>query len=79
MGPRHGNRMVKKTKARMKPGDHMRAYRVSRGITQPKLGEALGGISRQNISDMENGRRPIGKEVAKKLTEIFNTSVEKFL
>jgi transcriptional regulator with XRE-family HTH domain len=63
----------------MKPGDHMRAYRVSRGITQPKLGEALGGISRQNISDMENGRRPIGKEVAKKLTEIFNTSVEKFL
>jgi DNA-binding XRE family transcriptional regulator len=69
----------KKTKASMKPGDHLRAYRMSRGLTQPMLGKALGGISKQNISDMENGRRPIGKEVAKKLAEIFNTSVEKFL
>ncbi|OHD71164.1 MAG: hypothetical protein A2W19_15355 [Spirochaetes bacterium RBG_16_49_21] len=69
----------KKTKARMKPGGHLRAYRVSRGFTQPQLGKALRGISKQNISDMENGRRPIGKEVAKKLAEIFNTSVEKFL
>jgi DNA-binding XRE family transcriptional regulator len=69
----------KKTKARMKPGDHLKAYRMSRGFTQSQLGNALGGISKQNISDMENGRRPIGKEVAKKLAEIFNTSVEKFL
>ncbi|OHD63401.1 MAG: hypothetical protein A2176_00495 [Spirochaetes bacterium RBG_13_51_14] len=69
----------KKTKASMKPGDHLRAYRLSRGLKQPQLGKALGGISKQNISDMENGRRPIGKEVAKKLAEIFKTSVEKFL
>ena len=68
----------KKTKARMKPGDHMRAYRVSRGLMQSQLGEKL-GISKQNVSDMECGRRSIGKEVAKKLAEIFNTSVEKFL
>lgn len=69
----------KKTAAEMTPNDHMKAYRVSRGITQVKLGEMLGGLSRQWISDIENGRRPIGKEVAKKLAKIFDTSVEKFL
>jgi DNA-binding XRE family transcriptional regulator len=68
----------KKTKARMKPGDHMRAYRLSRGLTQPQLGKIL-AISKQNISDMEHGRRTIGKEVARKLADIFKTSVEKFL
>lgn len=69
----------KKTKAGMKPNDYMRVYRESRGFTQDQLGKKLGGISRQNISGMEKGRRPIGKEVAKMLAEIFNTSVEKFL
>jgi DNA-binding XRE family transcriptional regulator len=69
----------KKTKASMTPKDYMQTYRMSRGWTQSKLGKLLGGLSRQNISDMENGRRSIGKEVAKKLAEIFDTSVEKFL
>ncbi len=69
----------KKISAEMKPKDHMRVYRETRGLTQDQLGKRLGGISRHHISDMENGRRPIGKEVAKKLAEVFNTSVEKFL
>jgi DNA-binding XRE family transcriptional regulator len=69
----------KRTSAKMTAGDHMKAYRMSRGLTQIQLGEALDGISKQNISGMENGRRTIGKEVAKKLAEIFNISVEKFL
>ena len=69
----------KKIKARMKSNDYMRVYRETRGLTQDQLGKRLGGISRQNISAMEKGRRPIGKEAAKKLAEVFNTSVEKFL
>jgi DNA-binding XRE family transcriptional regulator len=69
----------KKISAEMTSGDHMKVYRETRGLTQNLLGKKLGGISRHHISDMENGRRPIGKEVAKKLAEIFNTSVEKFL
>ena len=69
----------KKTSSKMTSGDHMKEYRLSRGLTQIQLGEALGGISKQNISGMENGRRTIGKEVAKKLAKIFNTSVDKFL
>jgi DNA-binding XRE family transcriptional regulator len=69
----------KRTKSEMTPGDYMKAYRLSRGITQAKLGEMLGGLSRQWISDIENGRRPVSKEIAKNLSEIFRTSVEKFL
>ncbi len=68
-----------KTKTAMTPGDHLHAYRVSRGYTQARLGKMLGGLSRQWISDIENGRRPIGKETAKKLAKVFKTSVEKFL
>jgi DNA-binding XRE family transcriptional regulator len=69
----------KMNSSKMTSGDHMKACRQSRGLTQIQLGVALGGISKQNISGMENGRRTIGKEVAKKLAKIFNTSVDKFL
>jgi DNA-binding XRE family transcriptional regulator len=69
----------KDTKDRMKANDYMHVYREIRCLTQDQLGKKLGGLSRQWISDIENGRRPIGKEVAKKLAEIFNTSVDKFL
>lgn len=69
----------KRISAEMKPGDHMKVYRENRGLTQDQLGQKLGGISRHHISDMENSRRTIGKEVAKKLAVLFNTSVEKFL
>jgi DNA-binding XRE family transcriptional regulator len=69
----------KKAKANMMPNDYMLAYRESRGITQAKLGMMLGGLSRQHISDIENGRRQVSKEIAKKLARIFNTSVDKFI
>jgi len=39
----------------------------------------LEGFSRQNISEMEKGKRGISKETAKKLAKIFNKPVEKFL
>jgi len=41
--------------------------------------EKVGNLSRQNISNIENNRRPISKTVAKKLAEIFNIFIEKFL
>jgi DNA-binding XRE family transcriptional regulator len=69
----------KETSKQMSPNVHMRLYRETRGLTQVQLGKKLGGISRQRISDMEKGRRPINKEIAKKLAGLFNTSVEKFL
>ena len=68
-------KMVKKKT----PGMAMRVYRDNMGLTQSQLGEKLGGISRQNISGMENDRRPISKKLAKELSKLFGTSIDKFL
>lgn len=57
----------KRTMAAMTPGKALRIYRENAGLTQAALGERMGGIPRQHISNMENGRRPIGKENAKRL------------
>ena len=55
-----------------------RAYRVREGLTQDQLA-ALTGIPRRHISDMENGRRPIGKENAKKLAQALAADYRMFL
>ncbi|MFZ2631493.1 MAG: helix-turn-helix transcriptional regulator, partial [Desulfosalsimonadaceae bacterium] len=66
-------------RATMQPGDNMRIYRKIHKYTQAELGKKLGNFTRQNISNMENGHRPISKAVAKKLVELFDVSIEKFL
>jgi DNA-binding XRE family transcriptional regulator len=69
----------KELKSKMKPGDYMKGYRISRGMTQVELGKKLGSIPRQHISNMEKGIRKINIELAKKLAEIFEVSIEKFI
>jgi DNA-binding XRE family transcriptional regulator len=54
------------------PGRALRAYRNREDMTQKQTAEAA-GISVQNLSHMENGRRPIGKEMAKRLAKVLNT------
>jgi len=61
------------------PGENVRVYRELYKLTQKELGERLSNLSRQNISNIENGHRPISKAMAKKLAELFKVSVEKFL
>lgn len=61
------------------PGENMRIYRELHNLTQDELGKKIGNFTRQNVSNMENGSRPISKAVAKKLAELFDVSVEKFL
>ena len=61
------------------PGDNLRIYRENHGLTQAKLGELLGGIPRQHISNMERGTRSISLKTARKLGEIFQVSPEKFI
>ncbi|TGK10396.1 helix-turn-helix transcriptional regulator [Leptospira stimsonii] len=61
------------------PGNHMKTYRSIMGLSQSALGEKLGGVGRSHISEMESGKRPIGKDTAKKLASIFQVSVEMFL
>ncbi|TVR94100.1 MAG: XRE family transcriptional regulator [Spirochaetaceae bacterium] len=60
------------------PGDVMRIYRENRQWSQAKLGEELGGLSRQKISDMERGRLTISADTAIALSRVFGIPVERF-
>jgi DNA-binding XRE family transcriptional regulator len=60
------------------PGSALKAYRSNRGFSQGSLASEL-GITPANVSDMENGRRGISKEMAKKLSKVLKAPVERFL
>lgn len=62
----------------MHPGTILRGYRQRDGLSQAELAKKIG--ARQNhISEIENGRRPIGKQLAQKLAGVFHTSYKVFL
>ena len=69
----------KELKASLTPGDTIRIYRENLGLSQVQLGEKLGGLSRQKISDYENGRRTIGKELAKLLSKLLKVPIDRFI
>ena len=56
----------------------LRAYRTREGLTQKQLA-ALTGIPQHHISEMETGKRSIGKERAKKLAEFLHCDYRQFL
>ena len=66
-------------RARTSPGENLRIYRKLHGLSQQELGCKLGRFTRQNISNMERGHRPVSKSAAKKIAELFDVSVEKFI
>jgi DNA-binding XRE family transcriptional regulator len=59
-------------------GVSIRGGRGKEGLTQKQLAE-LTGIAQHHISEMENGKRPIGKETAKKLAAALNVDYRVFL
>jgi DNA-binding XRE family transcriptional regulator len=59
-------------------GVYLRGIRLREELTQEALAK-LTGISRSNISAMEHGKRPIGKETAKKLATALNCDYRRFL
>jgi DNA-binding XRE family transcriptional regulator len=59
-------------------GVYLRGIRLREGMTQDELAN-LTGISRSNISAMEHGKRPIGKETAKKLAAVLRCDYRRFL
>jgi len=69
----------KKLKEEVTPGDTLKIYRELYEWTQRELGEKLGGIPRQHISNMERGIRAISLKTARKLSKLFEVSIEKFL
>jgi DNA-binding XRE family transcriptional regulator len=59
-------------------GVSIRGARGKEGLTQKQLAD-LTGIAQHHISEMENGKRPIGKETAKKLAGALNIDYRVFL
>jgi transcriptional regulator with XRE-family HTH domain len=49
---------------------YLRGIRLREDMAQVELAK-LTGISRSNITAMEHGKRPIGKETAKKLATVL--------
>lgn len=56
----------------------IRAYRSRENLTQRQLAE-LTGIPQRHISEMENGKRAIGKELARRLGKALNADYKVFL
>jgi transcriptional regulator with XRE-family HTH domain len=59
-------------------GKALAGVRSREGLTQIQLSE-MTGIPQRHISEMENGKRPIGKEMAKRLGKVLNISYKVFL
>ncbi len=60
------------------PGSAIRGLRLREGLTQEQLAGLL-GVKRTNLSEMENGKRPIGKIMAKRLAQALKTDYKVFL
>ncbi len=59
-------------------GKALSGARYREELTQIQLSE-LTSIPQRHISEMENGKRPIGKEMAKRLGNALNISYKVFL
>ncbi len=60
------------------PGLCVRGGRVKEGLTQAQLAQLV-GIPQRHVSEMEHGKRPIGKEMAKRLGAALKVSYKVFL
>lgn len=60
------------------PGTVLSGFRHREGMTQEALSTGT-GIQRRHISEMENGKRPIGKENARKLAAALNADYRMLL
>ena len=60
------------------PGIHLEAARHHFGFTQMALSKKT-GFPQRHISEMENGKRSIGKKMAKLLAETLKTDYRFFL
>jgi DNA-binding XRE family transcriptional regulator len=66
----------KGVKEKMTPGTYLRIYRENKRLTQLPLGEILGGIPRQHISNMEHGRRSISLKMSRKLSLLLGAPAD---
>ncbi len=58
-------------------GKIVRGLRVKEDITQEELAKRL-GIAQTRVSEIESGKRPVSRNMAKRLAETFNVSPRMF-
>ena len=68
----------KELKAEETPGGNLRFYRRLAHMNQTELGSKL-GISKQLVSNMENGSKPISRNMALKLGALFDVPAGRFI
>ncbi len=73
-----GSFSIEKVFPDLHPGSAIKGLRYRENLTQDQLAQKM-GIKRHHISEMENGKRPIGKEMARRLAEALNTDYKVFL
>lgn len=61
-----------------KPGVAVRGGRTKEGLTQVELAKRL-GIAQGDVSAMENGKKSIGKKMAKRLSKVLRIHYRVFL
>jgi ribosome-binding protein aMBF1 (putative translation factor) len=61
-----------------RPATMLRGARYKAGMTQKELAAAL-EIHQHHLSEMEHGKRPIGKSMARKLAEALDCDYKVFL
>lgn len=59
-------------------GVALRGFRLRDEMTQSKLAQIL-NVNQASISKMEHGKRPIGKDIAKRFAKLFHTDYRVFL
>ncbi|MDR3089228.1 MAG: helix-turn-helix domain-containing protein [Desulfobulbaceae bacterium] len=64
-------------RARLTPARMLRIRRDNAGLTQQQLVRTV-GVSAQNISAMERGRRTIGRAMARKLAQALDADADDF-
>lgn len=61
-----------------KPGALLKGVRVRENLTQAEMANKL-GVTQSDISQMESGRRAIGKIIAKRIEALFDVNYRLFL
>jgi DNA-binding transcriptional regulator YiaG len=61
-----------------KAGALLKGLRLREGLSQVRFAEKI-NVTQANLSNMENGRRPIGKTIAKRIEKVFGTNYRYFM
>ena len=60
-------------------GEKLRKLRRQHDLTMKELADALGFTSHGSVSDLESGRNKPSVEIALKISELFNVSLDQLL